>query len=190
MVMTSIAEHQGSAAQLAIPAAIFLPLAAGLTAGAAGGMPVARLCGLIAAGLLTWTLVEYLVHRLLFHVESRSPAVQRLVYLYHGRHHDYPSDTRRLIISPTFTIPVAALLYGLFWLLAGYPAAAPLFAGLVLGYLAYETLHFLVHNGYLRNWWLMRQWRRYHLGHHYRDDTAAYGVTTPLWDYVFGSRQR
>ena len=110
-------------------------------------MPVARLCGLIAAGLLTWTLVEYLVHRLLFHVESRSPAVQRMVYLYHGRHHDYPSDTRRLIISPTFTIPVAALLYGLFWLLAGYPAAAPLFAGLVLGYLAYETLHFLVHNG-------------------------------------------
>lgn len=36
----------------------------------------------------------------------------------------------------------------------------------------------------------MRQLRRYHLGHHYRDDTVAYGVTTPLWDFVFGSRRR
>ena len=188
--MTSIAEQQGSPSQLLVPAGLFLPLAAGLSAWAAGSMPAARFCGLIAAGLLSWTLVEYLVHRLLFHLETRSPVVQRMVYLYHGRHHDYPSDTRRLIISPAFTLPVAALLYGLFWLLAGFPAASPLFAGLVAGYLAYETLHFLVHSGQLKGWWLMRRWRRYHLGHHYRDDTVAYGVTTPLWDFVFGSRRR
>ena len=187
--MTSIAEHQGSASQLAVPAAIFLPLAAGLSAWAAGGMPVARLCGLIASGLLTWTFVEYLVHRLLFHLESESPVVQRIVYLYHGRHHDYPSDTRRLTMSPAFTLPVAALFFGLFWLLAGFPAAAPLFAGLALGYLAYETVHFLVHTGQFRRLGLMRQWRRYHFGHHYRNDTVAYGVTTPLWDFVFGTRR-
>ena len=76
--MTSIAEQRGSLTQLAVPAAIFLPLAAGLSAWAAGGMPVSRLCGLIAAGLLTWTLVEYLVHRILFHLESGSPMVQRM----------------------------------------------------------------------------------------------------------------
>ena len=82
-------------------------------------------------------------------------------------------------MSPAFTLPVAALFYGLFWLLAGFLAAAPLFAGLALGYLAYETVHFLVHTGQFRRLGLMRQWRRYHLGYHYRDDTVAYGVTTP-----------
>ena len=187
--MTSIAEHQGSTSQLAVPAAIFLPLAAGLSAWAAAGMPVARLFCLVAVGLLTWTFVEYLVHRLLFHLESENPAMQRIVYLYHGRHHDFPSDTRRLTMSPAFTLPVAALFFGLFWLLAGFPAAAPLFAGLALGYLAYETVHFLVHTGQFRRFGLMRQWRRYHLGYHYRDDTVAYGVTTPLWDFVFGTRR-
>ena len=177
--------------QIAVPAVLYGPLVSvTLLKAAHDGMSAAGLCGLVGAGLMAWTLVEYLMHRVVFHCEPTGDFGRRLVYLYHGRHHDFPSDTSRLVMSPGFTMPLAACFYAVFWAIAGPANAGPLFSGLALGYLAYETVHFLVHAGHFRGRSLMRRLRRYHLGHHYRDDGAAFGVTTPVWDFLFGTRQR
>ena len=55
---------------------------------------------LFVAGLLSFTLVEYLVHRYTFHMEADTPKKERLQYVLHGAHHDYPKDKTRLAMPP------------------------------------------------------------------------------------------
>jgi len=50
--------------------------------------------------------------------------------------------------------------------------------------LHYATHHFPMKRGVLL--WL----KQYHLRHHYKDDHAGYGISSPLWDYVFRTTRR
>ncbi len=140
------------------------------------------------AGLLIWTLVEYVLHRWVFHYTPRSVVGRRLHFLAHGVHHDYPRDSTRLVMPPAVSIPIALVFWWLFRAVSG-DAVHAVFCGFVLGYLAYDTLHFAVHH------WPMRGrvgafLKAYHLKHHYHDDHTGYGVTSPLWDVVFRSVPR
>lgn len=70
------------------------------------------------------------------------------------------------------------------WIFGAYFAG--IFAGFLVGYVVYDTTHYATHH------WKMqspvgRFLREYHLRHHYRDDDLGYGVSSPLWDYVFGT---
>ena len=121
--------------------------------------------------------------------------VKRLVYNYHGRHHDHPSDTPRMTMSLWFTVPSGMVFYGTFSILLDPLSilldpldAAAVFAGLAFGYLAYETVHIFIHTEHFRQSNVMKQLRRHHLSHHYRNEHAAFGVTSPLWDLLFGTR--
>jgi sterol desaturase/sphingolipid hydroxylase (fatty acid hydroxylase superfamily) len=65
------------------------------------------------------------------------------------------------------------------------PAAAA-FAGTATGYIAYDSVHWWLHHGHTRSRagrWL----KRYHLLHHHQHNAARFGVSTPLWDFVFGT---
>jgi sterol desaturase/sphingolipid hydroxylase (fatty acid hydroxylase superfamily) len=74
-----------------------------------------------------------------------------------------------------------------FFLVFGRVAPAA-FAGLLVGYLFYDMLHYATHHFSMkRGLWLWL--KKYHMRHHYDDDHAGYGVSSPLWDYVFGTRQ-
>src|SRR5262249_5279782 len=94
------------------------------------GLPVFVVVGLFLLGMLLWTLLEYLIHRYIFHYEPKTRWGKRLHYIIHGVHHDYPNDGRRLVMPPSISVPLAFLFYGLFLLIFGSltPAA---FAGLV-----------------------------------------------------------
>src|SRR5262245_29203511 len=61
------------------------------------GLPWPRLASFFGAGVLTWTLTEYLLHRFLFHSSPQGPSAKRVIFLIHGIHHDYPNDSRRLV---------------------------------------------------------------------------------------------
>jgi len=69
------------------------------------------------AGLFVWTLTEYLLHRFVFHYEPKTGWGKRLHFLMHGVHHDYPQDSKRLVMPPVISIPLAALFLGLFSLI-------------------------------------------------------------------------
>ncbi len=69
---------------------------------------------------------------------------------------------------------------------AGPVAAPPLFAGFVVGYLVYDTVHYAVHHPGLPTTW-GRFLKRRHVRHHFVDADRDYGVSSPLWDWVLGT---
>src|SRR5216110_1559265 len=143
---------------------------------------------LFLLGMLLWTLFEYLIHRYIFHYEPKTRWGKRLHYIIHGVHHDYPNDARRLVMPPSISIPLAFLFYGLFLLIFGRLAPS-VFAGLVFGYVCYDMLHYATHHFPMkRGLWLWL--KQYHLRHHYKDDDGGFGISSPLWDYVFRTTRK
>jgi sterol desaturase/sphingolipid hydroxylase (fatty acid hydroxylase superfamily) len=143
---------------------------------------------LFILGVLIWTLAEYLLHRFVFHYEPRSTWGKRLHFLTHGVHHDFPNDSKRLVMPPSVSIPLAALFYGLFLLMTGPSYVLPFFAGFIFGYICYDEIHYATHHAPMKGrvgLWL----KHHHVLHHYRNPERGFGVSSPLWDYVFGTME-
>lgn len=147
--------------------------------------------GLLAGagiGLLNWTLFEYGLHRFVFHYEPKSAWGKRFHYLFHGIHHDFPNEKDRLVMPPAGSIPISAVVFTLH-LLFFSTFGLPMVAGFLAGYLYYEFVHYSVHHKKKTGWlWKERQ-RRDHLTHHFKDAENRFGVTSPLWDIVFGTEK-
>jgi len=149
-------------------------------------LAVALVISLVVLGILICTLVEYTMHSWVFHYEPRSRWGKQLHFLLHGVHHDYPRDASRLVMPPIVSIPLALVFCGLFFVVFGRVAPAT-FAGFLCGYLFYDMVHYATHHFSMkRGLWLWL--KKYHMRHHYDDDHVGYGVSSPLWDYVFGTR--
>jgi 4-hydroxysphinganine ceramide fatty acyl 2-hydroxylase len=139
----------------------------------------ASFCG----GVLLWTLLEYVIHRWCFHYEPRSGWGRKLHFIVHGVHHGYPNDSSRLVMPPSVSLPLAFLFYTLLTLLFGR-AGWPVCAGLVFGYVCYDAIHYATHHFSMTSR-IGAALKACHLRHHFEDDHAGYGVSSPLWDYVF-----
>lgn len=141
-------------------------------------------------GMLAWSLFEYVIHRYVFHFIAHSRRANRIVYVIHGNHHEYPRDRERLFMPPLPSLMIATALfsmsYGFAWLL-GIPAAAfSFFPGFLLGYLMYGTMHYAIHAWNPPFKWMKPLWRNHHL-HHYKNEEKGFGVSSTLWDHVFGT---
>ena len=141
--------------------------------------------GLFFAGLLVFTHVEYLVHRYVYHMEGDTPAKKEAQYKMHGVHHDYPKDKQRLAMPPFLSITIATILLLIFELILDKYSFSFL-AGFLVGYAMYLLVHYSVHifrapNNFLKALWVN------HSIHHYSPEDAMFGVSSPLWDYVFGT---
>jgi sterol desaturase/sphingolipid hydroxylase (fatty acid hydroxylase superfamily) len=101
--------------------------------------------------------------------------------LFHGVHHDYPRDSKRLVMTPFASIPAAIASFYLFHWVFGAAYGMPVFIGFVSGYVVYDMIHYALHHGSKQ----FPSLRKYHLRHHYTDHERGFGVTTPFWDYVF-----
>ncbi|MCH7680044.1 sterol desaturase family protein [candidate division KSB1 bacterium] len=143
---------------------------------------------LFLSGVLFWSLMEYIIHRFVFHYEPKSALGQQIHYLSHGIHHDYPKDPMRLVMPPAVSIPLALFFYGLFWIILGGASMAPIFSGFVFGYLAYDMIHYATHHFTMKETKMGLWLKHYHSKHHYQDENYSYGVSSPLWDYVFRTR--
>ncbi len=147
---------------------------------------------LAAAGLVVWSLTEYAIHRFAFHLAPTSRVRRRVQFIFHGVHHEDPDDPTRLLIPPALAIAMAAILYALFRIVLGPAGVEPFFACFLLGYLVYDYTHFAIHHRRPRTP-LGRYLRRRHMLHHFVTPDARWGVTSPLWDWVFrttGGRPR
>ena len=142
-------------------------------------------------GLFLWSFAEYNIHRFFFHFHPHTPWQERIVFLFHGVHHAQPRMKTRLVMPPAASIPMVAVAFGVIDLLLGsllrQPAwVGPLLAGLILGYLAYDLLHYATHRLPMRSGYL-KYLKRYHMLHHYKTPDARFGVTSPFWDWVYGT---
>ncbi len=172
-----------------VPVVVLL-LAYAIVNSPVAGFPWHILLG-IGLGLLLWTAAEYNLHRFLFHYEPTNPRLERIFFLFHGVHHAQPQDKTRLVMPPVVSIPLALLFYGLFYLIfatilqAGH-WVVPVMVGFMIGYLVYDMIHYATHHFPMRSGYL-KYLKRYHMMHHYKDPDARFGVSSPLWDYVFGT---
>lgn len=137
---------------------------------------------LFIAGVLFWSLFEYVMHRHLFHMIVERPKAQRFVYTMHGVHHEYPRDKERLFMPPIPSMIVAIVIFSIMRLLMGWYAFS-FFPGFLLGYLMYGSMHFAIH-AFAPPKFLKALWRNHHL-HHYKAPDKGFGVSSVLWDVVF-----
>ncbi len=138
---------------------------------------------LIAFGIFIWTFTEYFLHRFIFHFNAKSDFGKKIHFIFHGVHHDYPMDSRRLVMPPSVSLPLAALFYYIFYLLFGVNNVAPFFVGFLTGYLFYDMTHYAVHHFNIHNkFWLAL--KKHHIKHHFQDPNKGYGVSSPLWDII------
>jgi sterol desaturase/sphingolipid hydroxylase (fatty acid hydroxylase superfamily) len=131
----------------------------------------------VVLGISAWTLMEYSLHRFVLH--GLEPFRS-----WHAQHHHRPTA---LLGTPTL-VSVSLFLLLLFWptLAAsgpGYAGARTLCAS--AGYVAYALTHHAVHHCRATGRWIANR-KRWHARHH-RAEAAYYGVSSPLWDHVFGS---
>ena len=142
-----------------------------------------------AAGWLVWTLVEYLVHRFVFHMTFADTRDGKVTgFLTHGYHHQYPRDPTRLVLPPMMSVPIASAVFLLTHVVLGGGGFDAGFAGFLAGYVTYDSVHYVVHH--TKKTTGVTGWmRRYHLLHHHDHEPARYGVSSPLWDVLLGTFQ-
>jgi 4-hydroxysphinganine ceramide fatty acyl 2-hydroxylase len=137
-------------------------------------------------GLFVWTFVEYIMHRFVFHYVPKKKFGLRLHFIFHGVHHDYPSDAKRLVLPPSVSIPLATIFYFLFNAILPANYVFGFFPGFILGYLFYDISHYAIHHfNFKGNIW--KKIKQHHMLHHYQSPDKGYGVSSPLWDKIFGS---
>jgi dihydroceramide fatty acyl 2-hydroxylase len=168
----------------AIPVLIYGPAIVVLFLTGAQRLGFGYAVALALGGYATWTLTEYWLHRIVFHFEPEDGIGARLHWVIHGVHHDHPNDPLRLVMPPSASIPLAVAFLLLFWLVLGADAATAFGAGFLLGYLAYDMIHYHVHHHRPRTR-VGRKLRELHMRHHFQDDERGFGVSAPYWDHVF-----
>ncbi|VWX51116.1 sterol desaturase family protein [Novosphingobium sp. 9U] len=142
--------------------------------------------GLLAAGLVAWTLFEYAMHRYPFHLEAEQPVLRRLVFLTHGNHHVSPNDRMRNLMPLLVSLPVSALAWATNLALLG-SSGTWLFLGWITGYVIYDLVHYACHQRPMRGGF-GAVLKRHHMRHHHVDERGNYAVSAIFWDRVFGSR--
>lgn len=136
-------------------------------------------------GVLIWTLLEYTLHRWLFHAyPGENFAAKTRQFMLHGYHHEFPNDPWRLVAPPLMSWPLAAVVGAVEYLAFGSILWLPAFAGTVAGYLAYDWLHYYEHH-FTPKYAAGKYLRKIHALHHFNDPEWNHGISSPLWDFVF-----
>ncbi|KAI0484452.1 inositolphosphorylceramide-B C-26 hydroxylase [Xylariaceae sp. FL0804] len=141
-------------------------------------------------GTFFWTIIEYFMHRFIFHLDYYLPDNRvgiTLHFLLHGIHHYLPMDKYRLVMPPTLFVVLAAPFYKfahtvVFW---DWHAAVAAYCGGIFGYICYDMTHYFLHHQNLPLWY--KQLKKYHLAHHFLDYELGFGVTSAFWDRIFGT---
>ncbi|KAJ3108356.1 fatty acid alpha-hydroxylase [Phlyctochytrium planicorne] len=172
---------------------VYIPLCSLLiwhgVAGAQPLTPQAAACW-FGAGLIMWTMIEYGLHRFLFHLDDYLPDNKFAMtahFAVHGIHHYLPMDKMRLVTPPALGLFLSIPFYFL-CTRTGLPSECGhvLISGGYFGLMVYDLVHYYLHHGRPATAHL-REMKSYHLDHHYKNAHMAFGVTSKIWDNVFNT---
>jgi sterol desaturase/sphingolipid hydroxylase (fatty acid hydroxylase superfamily) len=176
-----------SRTHISIPISIFVLISTGLLwyAYLYTILQLSMIPVLFLSGFIFWTLLEYGAHRYLFHMKADSETKRKLQYTMHGVHHEFPKDKERLAMPPILSLFLAGVFFAIFYGLMNTKVFGFL-PGMLCGYASYLFVHYIVHayappKNFFKELWIN------HSIHHYKDNTVVFGVSSPLWDYVFGT---
>ena len=153
------------------------------------GVPLVPGLFVAAGGWLTWTLTEYWLHRTFFHWVPNTSWGPRMHFFVHGVHHDWPDDRYRLVMPPAVSAILFVLFMAIFYAVLGGVWMFPFYSGFVFGYTVYDCTHYATHHFKPRSARLkwFKRLASHHMNHHFQHKPRKYGVSTTLWDHVFGT---
>lgn len=169
---------------------LYLPISIGLLyySGTSLGFEVWTVLLVFLGGAFFWSFFEYIMHRFIFHYAAESDRAKKFIYIMHGNHHHFPRDKERLFMPPVPSLIISSAIFSLQYLIMG-KYAFMFFPGFIIGYLMYGTMHYAIHAWNPPFKWMKGLWRNHHL-HHYKDEGKGFGVSSTLWDHVFGTMFR
>lgn len=150
--------------------------------------------GIFAFGMCLWTFLEYSIHRYIFHLDDfvpDHPVALTLHFLLHGVHHKVPMDRFRLVMPPVLFAILASCVYAVvrpIFAFLSQDVFLALFASGILGYVAYDMVHYSQHhsNPPKDSYWA--KMKQYHMKHHWSGlHNVGYGITSKFWDKLFGT---
>jgi sterol desaturase/sphingolipid hydroxylase (fatty acid hydroxylase superfamily) len=142
---------------------------------------------LVLAGFASWTLAEYWLHRTFFHWRPGGRWGERLHFLVHGVHHTWPRDKYRLVMPPAVSISLFFFFLALFYGTLGAWCWG-FHAGFAAGYMGYDLTHYYLHHYNPKSNYFL-QLKKHHMLHHHKDHSLRFGVSSRIWDKVFGTAQ-
>lgn len=133
----------------------------------------------VLAGAALWTLVEYIIHRFILH---------HVVFIrdMHDEHHRSPTELIDTPIWLSLSFMLAGVLLPSWWVF-GFGISTGFTVGMTLGYLTYGLMHHAMHHWRISHGTYLYRAKRRHAQHHASTDEGNYGVSSPFWDYVFGT---
>ena len=157
----------------------------------------------IAAATMIYPLVWYVLHRWVLHSRwmFKMPLMASTWKRIHYDHHQDPNHLEVLFGALHTTVPtIAAATLPVGWLIglafaghgphaadAPFGAAMAAFATGLLTTCFYEFCHCIQHLAYKpKNKWLAEMKKR-HMAHHFHDENGNYGITSFVWDRLFGT---
>jgi sterol desaturase/sphingolipid hydroxylase (fatty acid hydroxylase superfamily) len=176
-----------SRTHISVPITVFLAYAAVLLYWSVShtSLSAATATGMFLCGTVTFTWIEYMTHRFVFHMKTFTDFRKKMQYTIHGVHHEFPKDKERLAMPPLLSISLATILLLLFRLVLG-DLVFSFLPGFLVGYAYYLSVHYIVHvyqppKNFFRVLWVN------HAIHHYKHGEYVFGVSSPLWDYIYGT---
>jgi dihydroceramide fatty acyl 2-hydroxylase len=175
----------------AMPFIFWIPIALGILGYslATDVTTVVKTVALFPLGFFTWQVMEYFIHKKVFHWLGIGPISRRFHDIVHGFHHKYPDDDSRLVMPLAVSIGLAGLIGGGLYLLHRPDVTVPWWTGLLIGYLWYDFLHWSTHfRKPLTSWG--KKLRSHHMSHHFADTETNYGISNMWLDRLMGSLRK
>lgn len=102
-------------------------------------------------------------------------------------HHAFPNMANNVAVPAVSTLVQLGVIYAGYNLFLCDLSTLMLIIGLLAALTFYDIIHYYCHFGYQTNIKWLNYLRTYHLKHHYRNEDRNFGVTSPIWDIVFGT---
>lgn len=170
------------------PFAFYIPIVVALMVYAlgTGKSTLAQVALFIPLGWVTWSAMEYAIHRGFFHWEGSGPFTRKVHEIIHGYHHRYPDDSLRLVMPLGASIPLGLVIGGLLALIGKPAVTVPYFCGIVAGYLFYDFSHWSSHYRTPKSAW-GRAIRAHHMAHHFATPDKNFGISHRWIDRLMGT---
>ena len=148
-------------------------------------MEILMIIATLIAGIASWTLMEYLLHRFLGHT-PRKYLVRTRFYKEHSKHHYIKNYFAKTLDKVLTLLAIGPLSYFI-----AQNIVSPLYAtvftlGFVGMYCCYEIVHRRMHVVPPPHSYAAKM-RAHHFYHHDIDESMNHGVTVAIWDRVFGT---
>ncbi|HCX14318.1 MAG TPA: fatty acid hydroxylase [Rhodospirillaceae bacterium] len=144
----------------------------------------------VIATIFIYPVVWYMLHRYILHSRWmwKSPLTAGAWKRIHYDHHSDPNNLKVLFGALYTTLPtVAFATVPVGYLLAGWVGGVAALGVGVIQTCLYEYFHCIQHLGYAPKWGWVRQIKKYHMAHHFHNESGNYGITNFWWDRVLGT---